>query len=197
MVRKIYQPPFPDEPGDDVTFIPGTDNRYGMTENGNTYFMNGQDVLEVGQVPLKPEWPTHRREYFRLRIRLNDDPPKPERPSHTVAYLMIRTFRPGDLPDYETGAWRIKHKNNNNRDCRLSNLEIVEGTPRKRRNRLTFTEEEMALHLLRRAPKEGWQFTDIARFLHVQVDVLERLALCREIEQEHGRKASLRYRSPK
>jgi hypothetical protein len=116
MVRKTYQPPFPDEPGDDVTFIPGTDDKYGMTENGNAYRVNGQDVLEVGQVPLKPEWPAHRREFFRLRIRLNEDPPKPERPSHTVAYLMIRTFRPRDLPDFETGAWSIKHKNNNNRD---------------------------------------------------------------------------------
>jgi hypothetical protein len=110
---------------------------------------------------------------------------------------MILTFRHGDWPEYETGKWRIKHKNNDNRDCRLSNLEIVEGIPRKRRSRLTYTEEDMALCLLRKAPRAGWQFTDIARVLNVQAKVLEQLAECLEIEREQGKKVSLRYRSPK
>jgi hypothetical protein len=55
----------------------------------------------------------------------------------------------------------------------------------------------MALCLLRKAPRAGWQFTDIARVLNVQAKVLEQLAECLEIEREQGKKVSLRYRSPK
>ncbi len=193
MVRKIFKPLFPDEPGDEVTFIPGTDRKYAMTENGNTYRANGQDLLEEGQVPLKPERPNTRRDHYRLRIRLKTDPPEPKRPYHCVAFLMMKTFRPGDWPDYDTGKWRLEYRNGNNRDCRLSNLQFVEGAPRDRRNRLTRTESKMALCLMRRSRKSGWKRSEIAHALNVKLKVLDKLAVVLETEKEKGRKASRRY----
>ncbi|MFO0836030.1 MAG: hypothetical protein U0638_13750 [Phycisphaerales bacterium] len=123
MPRIAYRPLFPDSPGDDVTFIPGTRRKYAATENGNIYRADGCDRVQLNQLPLKPEFPSQWREHVRVRIRLEGDPPRPKRPYHTVPFLMMLTFRRGDWPDYDTGKWGIILRNGKPRDTRLSNLE--------------------------------------------------------------------------
>jgi predicted Rdx family selenoprotein len=201
IVRKVYRPEFPDEPGDDVTFIPGTGGKYGATVNGNIYRTDGRDTLEKGQRPLKPEWPNNRREYPRVRVRLDGDPPKPrtaskwrQTPRHSVPWLIPKTFRCGDCPDWETGQWMIEFRNGKWRDCRLRNLRFVEGVPRTRRKRLTSTEEDMARSLLTLAPKKGWQYDEIARAFNIKEAVLDTIRETMEAEREMGRSSRNRYR---
>lgn len=201
MARKIYRPAFPDEPGDEVEFIPGTDRKYGATKNGNIYRVDGCETLEKGQVPLKPEWPNHRRDYPRVRVRLDSDPPpsrttwkRKQTPRHSVPWLILKTFRAGDCPDWETGPWTIAFRNGQWRDCRLKNLRFVDGVPRARRKRLTLTEDDMARSLLMLARKKGWQDDEIARALNVTNEVLDTVRETMEAEREMGRHGRDRYR---
>ncbi len=165
--RIFYRPLHPDKPGTRLRFIAGTDQKYGVSKNGNVYRVDGEPRVPPDRPPLSIELPNRYRTLARVCIRLKTDK-KRISPKHSVPWLVVRAW--GKYPELDEGRFDILYENGDPRDNRFSNLYVTT----KRGPRLRHRLPRVGREVLELAVRTGrWSNEDLARAFRTFQSVMD------------------------